>query len=270
MTPFPPAREHNRLLATLPPAERARLQPHLKWVELPAGTTLHEAGVRLRHVHFPATAIVSLISTMEDGDSAEVAVVGKEGIVGVSAFMGGEASHCSAVVQGGGHGWRMDAQALADQAQRSDLVMHQLLRYTQALFTHMAQSSACNRHHALDQQLCRWLLLNLDRQHGHEVTVTQERIASLLGVRREGVTVGALRLQKAGLIRYSRGRIAVLDRTGLEERTCECYAVVKRAYDRLLGDTACRPPAAVTVAGPGADVQRRWPANEVAMMFEAA
>lgn len=264
MTPCSPAREQNQLLAALPPAERDQLQPELTWVELPVGATLFAAGAAVRHVYFPVTAIVSLVSSMADGSNAEVAVVGNEGIVGVSAFMGGAAAHCGAVVQGGGHAWRTSASTIAEHAQRSDAVMRQLLCYTQALFAHIAQTSACNRHHALDQQLCRWLLLNLDRQRGHEVIVTHERIANLLGVRREGVTVGALRLQKAGLIRYGRGRIAVLDRTGLEQRTCECYSVVKRAYDRLQGVSVC------TTLAPGAGAARRWPANEAAMVCEAA
>ena len=264
MTPYSPAREQNQLLAALPHAEREQLQPQLTWVELPIGATLFAAGAAVRHVYFPVTAIVSLVSSMADGSNAEVAVVGNEGIVGVSAFMGGAAAHCSAVVQGGGHAWRTSATTIANHAQRSDAVMRQLLRYTQALFTHIAQTSACNRHHALDQQLCRWLLLNLDRQRGHEVVVTHERIANLLGVRREGVTVGALSLQKAGLIRYGRGRIDVLDRTGLEQRTCECYSVVKRAYDRLQGESVC------STLAPGAGAARRWPANEAAMVYEAA
>ena len=264
MTPCSPARQQNLLLAALPPAERAQLQPQLTWVELPIGTTLFAAGAAVRHVYFPVTAIVSLVSSMADGSSAEVAVVGNEGIVGVGAFMGGAAAHCSAVVQGGGHAWRTGATTIAAHARGADAVMRPLLGYTQALFTHIAQTSACNRHHALDQQLCRWLLLHLDRQRGHEVIVTHERIANLLGVRREGVTVGALRLQKAGLIRYGRGRIAVLDRTGLEQRTCECYSVVKRAYDRLQGD------AAGPALAPGAGALRRRPASETARVCEAA
>jgi CRP-like cAMP-binding protein len=173
---------------------------------------------------------------MQDGASAEVAVVGSEGIVGVCAFMGGGHALSGAVVQGPGLALRMPARSIAWHADRSEALMQQLLCYTQALFTHMAQTSACNRHHALDQQLCRWLLLNLDRRRGNEIFVTQERIADLLGVRREGVTGAALKLQKAGLIQYRRGRIAILDRAGLEKRSCECYAVVRRAYDRLLHD----------------------------------
>jgi len=230
------ARAANQVLAALPFLEWRRLEPHLELVELPAGAMLHESGVVLQHVYFPATAVVSLVSSMQDGTSAEVAVVGSEGIVGVCAFMGGGHALSGAVVQGPGLALRMPARSIAWHADRSEALMQQLLCYTQALFTHMAQTSACNRHHALDQQLCRWLLLNLDRRRGNEIFVTQERIADLLGVRREGVTGAALKLQKAGLIQYRRGRIAILDRAGLEKRSCECYAVVRRAYDRLLHD----------------------------------
>jgi CRP-like cAMP-binding protein len=234
------ARTTNQVLAALPFQEWRRLEPHLELVELPAGAMLHQSGVVLQHVYFPATAVVSLVSSMQDGTSAEVAVVGSEGIVGVCAFMGGGHALSGAVVQGPGLALRMPARSIAWHADRSEALMQQLLCYTQALFTHMAQTSACNRHHALDQQLCRWLLLNLDRRKGSEILVTQERIADLLGVRREGVTGAALKLQKAGLIQYRRGRIAILDRAGLEGRSCECYAVVRRAYDRLLRDSGSR------------------------------
>ena len=237
MTDASSLRMTNQVLAALPLLEWKRLEPHLELVELSPGTRLYESGVVLQHVYFPATSVVSLVSSMQDGTSVEVAVVGNEGIIGVCAFMGGGHALSSAVVQSAGHALRMTARSIAWHATRSEALMQQLLCYTQALFTHMAQTSACNRHHALDQQLCRWLLLNLDRRMGNEIVVTQERIADMLGVRREGVTGAALKLQRAGLIQYRRGRIAILDRAGLEERSCECYAVVRRAYDRLLGDT---------------------------------
>jgi CRP-like cAMP-binding protein len=223
----------NQLLSALPPQDRLRLQPELEWVEMPRGTLLYEAGAALSHAHFPATAVVSLTAAMQDGGSAEIAVVGPEGVVGVCAFMGTLASLSGAVVVGEGHGWRIKAATLKAAAQQSSALMQGLLGYTQALFGHMAQTSACGKAHALDQQLCSWLLQHLDRLQGSELRVTQERIAQLLGVRREGVTMGALRLQKAGLIRYGRGHIVVLDRAGIEERSCECYAVVKGAYQRL-------------------------------------
>lgn len=224
----------NQLLSTLPAADWQALNASIEWVELPRGKLLHEAGMALTHVYFPTTAIVSLTSTMKDGASAEIAVVGCEGVVGVCAYMGEGPTLGNAVVQGAGQALRMGASDVREASRRSAPLMQALLGYTQVLFAQMAQTSACGRHHALDQQLCRWLLLHLDRLGGNELAVTQERIAQMLGVRREGVTAGALKLQKAGLIRYGRGRIAVLDRAGLEERCCECYAVVKGAYDRLL------------------------------------
>ena len=201
---------------------------------MPLGRVLYEPGVALSHVYFPTTAIVSLLYVMEDGASAEIAVVGKEGIVGVSLFMGGESTPSRAVVQSAGQGFRLSAAVLKREFSRSGPVLHLLLRYTQALITQMAQTAVCNRHHSLDQQLCRWLLLSLDRLEGNQLVMTQELIANMLGVRREGVTEGALKLQRAGLIKYTRGHITVLDRPGLELRTCECYAVVKKEYDRLL------------------------------------
>jgi CRP-like cAMP-binding protein len=234
------ARATNQVLAALPFLEWRRLEPNLDLVDLPAGAMLYESGVVLQHVYFPATAVVSLVSSMQDGTSVEVAVVGSEGIVGVCAFMGGGHALSGAVVQSPGHALRMPARSIAWHANRSEALMQQLLCYTQALFTHMAQTSACNRHHALDQQLCRWLLLNLDRRKGNEIVVTHERIADMLGVRREGVTGAALKLQKAGLIQYRRGRIAILDRAGLEERSCECYAVIRRAHERLLRDAGSK------------------------------
>lgn len=228
--------KHNHLLAALPAAEWLRLQPQLEWVEMPLGKVMYESGRTLSHVYFPGDAIVSLLYVLEDGASAEIAVVGNEGVVGISLFMGGESTTSRAVVQSAGGGWRLRAQAIKDEFNRSGPVMHLLLRYTQALITQMAQTAVCNRHHSLDQQLCRWLLLSLDRLHGSELVMTQELIANMLGVRREGVTEAALKLQRLGLIRYARGHITVLDRAALEARTCECYAVVKREYDRLLPD----------------------------------
>jgi CRP-like cAMP-binding protein len=201
---------------------------------MPLGQVLYESGSTLTHVYFPTSSIVSLLYVMENGASAEIAVVGNEGIVGISLFMGGSSTPSRAVVQSAGQGYRLEAQALKDEFNRAGAVLHLLLRYTQALITQMAQTAVCNRHHSLDQQLCRWLLLSLDRLAGNQLVMTQELIANMLGVRREGVTEAALKLQKAELISYSRGRITVLDRAGVEQRTCECYAVVKKEYDRLL------------------------------------
>ena len=223
----------NHLLEALPDAEWQRWLPHLEWVPMPLGGVLYESGIALSHVYFPTTAIVSLLYVMENGASAEIAVVGNEGLVGVSLFMGGESTPSRAVVQSAGEGYRLQSAMIKDEFTRAP-VLHLLLRYTQALITQMAQTAVCNRHHSLDQQLCRWLLLSLDRLKGSELTMTQELIANMLGVRREGVTEAALKLQRAELIRYSRGRITVLDRAGLEKRSCECYAVVKKEYDRLL------------------------------------
>jgi CRP-like cAMP-binding protein len=224
----------NRLLAALPPADLQRWLPDLGLVKLPLGEVLYEPGNTLSHIYFPTTVIVSLLYVMENGASAEIAVAGNEGLIGISLFMGGESTPSRAVVQSAGHAFRMKAQILKDEFARNGPVLHLLLRYTQALITQMAQTAVCNRHHSVDQQLCRWLLLSLDRLQGEEIVMTQELIANMLGVRREGVTEAALKLQKAGIISYSRGRIAVLDRAGLEKLTCECYAVVKREYDRLL------------------------------------
>jgi CRP-like cAMP-binding protein len=224
----------NHLLSSLPEAEWNRWSPMLEVVHLPLGQVLYESGVVLPSVYFPLTSIVSLLYVMENGASAEIAVVGNEGIVGVSLFMGGESTPSRAVVQSGGVACRLDAEVMKHEFNRGGPVLHLLLRYTQALITQMAQTAVCNRHHTVDQQLCRWLLLSLDRLDGAELLMTQELIANMLGVRREGVTEGALKLQRAGLIQYSRGHITVVDRAGLEQRTCECYAVVKREYDRLL------------------------------------
>ncbi len=224
----------NRLLAALPPAEWARWQLHLTAVDMPLGQVLYEFGSKLKYVYLPTTAVVSLLYLTESGQSAEIAVVGNEGIVGISLFMGGGSTNGRAVVQCGGEGFRIPAQVMLQEFNRAGPVMHLLLRYTQALITQVTQTAVCNRHHAVDQQLCRWLLLSLDRLAGTELVMTHELIANMLGVRREGVSEAAGHLQAAGLIRYARGRITVLDRPGLERRTCECYAVVKREYDRLL------------------------------------
>jgi CRP-like cAMP-binding protein len=224
----------NRLLAALPDAELQRWRPLLEPADLPLGQVLYESGATLSHVYFPTTAIVSLLYVTEDGSSAEIAVVGYEGLVGISLFMGGNSTSSRAVVQSAGKGFRLGSRVMMDEFERNAHVQHLFLRYTQALITQMSQTAVCNRHHSLDQQLCRWLLLSLDRLPGKELVMTQELIANMLGVRREGVTEAALRLQKAGLIQYKRGRITVLDRPGLEQRTCECYAVVKKEYDRLL------------------------------------
>jgi CRP-like cAMP-binding protein len=235
----------NHLIEALPDGELRRLLPLIERVEMPLGQVLYESGDTLSHVYFPTTAIVSLLYVLANGASAEIAVVGNEGIVGISLFMGGESTPSRAVVQSAGFGLRLRAQALKDEFNRAGALLHLLLRYTQALITQMAQTAVCNRHHSLDQQLCRWLLLSLDRLQGNELVMTQELIANMLGVRREGVTEGALKLQKVGLIRYTRGRISVLDRHGLEGRSCECYAVVKKEYDRLLP-----APSSLTYAPP--------------------
>jgi CRP-like cAMP-binding protein len=225
---------NNFLLAALPDPEWRRWEPLLEQVDMPLGQVLYESGATLTHIYFPTTSIVSLLYVMENGASAEIAVVGNEGLVGVSLFMGGESTPSRAVVQSAGGGFRLKAQLMKDEFNRAGPVLHLLLRYTQALITQMSQTAVCNRHHSLDQQLCRWLLLSLDRLRANELVMTQELIANMLGVRREGVTEAAVKLQQAGLISYARGRITVLDRVGLEKRTCECYAVVKREYDRLL------------------------------------
>jgi len=224
----------NALLAALPEAVWERWLPHLEQIPLPLGHVLYEPGKRMAHVYFPTTAIVSLLFVMENGSSAEIAVVGFEGLVGISLFMGGASTPSRAVVQSAGHGYRLKASVLMNEFNRGGTVLHLLLRYTQALITQMTQTAACNRHHSLDQQLCRWLLLSLDRLRSNKLTMTQELIANMLGVRREGVTEAAGALQAAHLISYQRGHILVLDRDGLEQRSCECYGVVKAEYDRLL------------------------------------
>jgi len=230
----------NHLLAALPEADFARLAPHLELVTLPLGEVLYEPGGRMPHAFFPTTGIVSLHYVMESGASAESAGVGNEGVVGIALFMGGDSTPSSAVVQTAGHAYRLESRLLKQEFNRAGPIQHLLLRYTQALITQMIQTAACNRHHTVEQQLCRWLLLTLDRVPSHELVMTQELVASMLGVRREGITEAAGGLQRAGFIRYRRGHIAVLERAGLEARTCECYAVVKKELARLLADVRRR------------------------------
>ena len=224
----------NHLLSTLTDSELSRLFPYLDLVQMKLGDVLYEPNLPMRHVYFPSNGIVSLLYVMEDGDSAEIALVGNEGFVGVSLIMGGETTSSRAVVQSGGPTYRIKSALLVEEFMRGGPMQKQLLRYTQALLTQMAQTAVCNRHHSLDQQFCRWLLLSLDRLPSNELTMTQELIANMLGVRRESVTEAAGKIQRAGLISYHRGRITVIDRAGLEERVCECYAVVKAECDRLL------------------------------------
>jgi CRP-like cAMP-binding protein len=230
----PHSARQNHLLAALPGIEYERLVGDLQLTPMPLGDVLYESGSQLGHVYFPTTSIVSLLYVMEDGASAEIAVVGNEGIIGVALFMGGETTPSRAVVQSAGYAYRLKGELLKREFTRSAAMQQLLLRYTQALLTQMAQTAVCNRHHSVDQQLCRWLLLSLDRLVSNELTMTQGLIANMLGVRREGVTEAAGKLQDAGLIHYSRGHITVLDRPGLEARACECYKVVKAEFDRLL------------------------------------
>jgi CRP-like cAMP-binding protein len=225
----------NHLLAALPREDQSRLFPLMEWHTLPLGNALYESGGSLSHVYFLVDGIVSLLYVMEDGSSAEIAVVGNEGAVGISLFMGGDSTPSRAVVQSAAHAYRLNAGLLKKEFARGGELQHVLLRYTQVLITQMAQTAVCNRHHSLEQQLCRWLLLSIDRLPSNELTMTQELIANMLGVRREGVTHAAGKLQDAGLIHYSRGHIVVVDRTGLETKVCECYRVVKKESDRLLG-----------------------------------
>src|SRR5580698_2039843 len=225
---------HNRLLAALPQDQWECWLPHLEHVEMPLGQVLYEPGNTLSHVYFPTTAIVSLLYVMKNGESAEIAIVGNEGVVGVSLFMGGGSTSSRALVQSAGGAYRLSAKLMKQEFDRAGPVLHLLLRYTQALMTQMVQTAACNKHHSLDQQLCRWLLLSLDRLQGTEMGMTRTLIAHMMGVPLEGATAGALKLHNAGLIDYVLGRIRVLNRQGLEKRTCECYAVVKKEYDRLL------------------------------------
>jgi CRP-like cAMP-binding protein len=235
-----PSPNQNHLLAALPPEDFERLVTHLEWVPLPLGKMLYEPGGQLQHAYFPTNAIVSLHYVMESGASAETAGVGNEGVVGISLFMGGDTTSSSAVVQTAGHAYRLDRRTLKQEFERAGLFQRILLRYTQALMTHMAQTAVCNRHHSVEQQLCRWLLLTLDRLPSNELVMTQELVASMLGVRREGITEAAGKLQRAGFISYRRGHIAVLDRSGLESSTCECYAVVRKELNRLLSDVQYR------------------------------
>jgi len=230
----------NHLLNALPADDFARLAPHLEFVSMPLGEVLYESGSQLGYVFFPTTSIVSLLYVMEDGSSAEIAVVGNEGMVGVALFMGGETTPSRAVVQSAGAAYRLKGAILKDEFRRATTMQYLLLRYSQALLTQMAQTAVCNRHHSVDQQLCRWLLLSLDRLPSNKLSMTQELIANMLGVRREGVTEAAGKLQAAGLIRYRRGHITVLDRKLLEARACECYQVVKKEFDRLLPDVLGR------------------------------
>src|SRR6195256_1073982 len=224
----------NHLLDALPRGDYERIASHLELIPMKLGDVLYEPGDRLRHVYFPTTSILSLLYVMEDGASAEIAIVGNEGILGISLFMGGETTPSRAVVQSAGHAFRLKADLLKTEFGRFGPTMHLLLRYTQALITQMAQTAVCNRHHSVDQQLCRWLLLSLDRLPSNQLTMTQELISNMLGVRREGVTEAAGKLEKLGVIRYVRGQITVLDRPRLEQLCCECYAVVKKESDRLL------------------------------------
>jgi CRP-like cAMP-binding protein len=228
--------QHNHLLAALTPAARKRIYPHLQLVEMPLGKVLYESGTLLRHVYFPIDCIVSLLYVMENGASAEISVVGNEGLIGISLFMGGETTPSRALVQSAGSAYQLSSQKLKDEFHRNGDMQVLLLRYTQALITQMSQTAVCNRHHSVDQQLCRWLLISLDRLPSNELTMTQELMANMLGVRREGVTDAAGKLQTLGVIRYHRGRITVLDRPKLERLSCECYGVVKKETDRLLAD----------------------------------
>ena len=230
----------NHLLAAVLDAEYVRLAQHLELIPMPLGEVLYESGGKLRHVYFPTTSIVSLHYVLEDGGSSEIAGVGNEGMVGISLFMGGNSTPSRAVVQTGGHGYRLKSHILMEEFNRAGTVMRLLLRYTQALITQMSQTAVCNRHHSVEQQLCRWLLLTLDRTPTNELTMTQELIANMLGVRREGVTEAAGRLQERGYIRYRRGHITVLDRAGLESTVCECYAVVRKEFTRLMSDVRQR------------------------------
>jgi CRP-like cAMP-binding protein len=243
-----PSPKQNHLLAALPPADFERLAPHLELVPLLLGDTLYEPGGQLQHVYFPTTAIVSLLYIMESGVSAEMAGVGNEGVLGISLFMGGETTPSSAVVQTAGHGYRLPGRVLKSEFNRGGPLQKLLLRYTQALVTQMFQTGACNRHHSIEQQLCRWLLLTLDRMPSNELIMTQELVANALGVRREGITEAAGNLQRAGIISYRRGHISVIKRAGLEAGSCECYAVVKKEIARLLSDVRPSPSKSAMVS----------------------
>ena len=234
LTPGSPSPKQNQLLAALSPTDFNHLLPDLKLVTMPLGKVIYESGVLLNHLYFPADCIISLLYVMQNGAAAEIAVAGNEGVVGIALFMGGGTTPSRAIVQSAGYAFELRSEVLDKEFARASTLQHLLLRYTQALITQMSQTAVCNRHHTVDQQLCRWLLLSLDRLSSNEVSMTQELIANMLGVRREGVTQAAGKLQARGLIQYSRGRITVLDRPALEAEVCECYAVVKREYDRLL------------------------------------
>ena len=243
-----PSPNQNHLLAALPTAEFERLAKHLEPVAMPLGQILYEPGGQMQHAYFPTTAIVSLHYVTESGASSETAGVGNEGVVGIALFMGGGTTPSSAVVQTAGHGYRLERSVLMQEFNRGGLMHRLLLRYTQALITQMNQTAACNRHHSLEQQLCRWLLLTLDRLPSNELVMTQELVASMLGVRREGITESAGNLQRAGFIRYRRGHIAVIERSGLEATACECYAVVKKELARLLSDVRYRQDSSAIAA----------------------
>ena len=256
--PALPNPNQNHLLAALPATEFARLAPHLELVPMPLGEILYEPGGQLQYAYFPTTAIVSLHYVMESGASAETAGVGNEGVIGISLFMGGDTTPSSAVVQTAGHGYRLESNLLKREFNRAGFMQGLLLRYTQALMTQMSQTAACNRHHSVEQQLCRWLLLTLDRIPSNDLIMTQELVASMLGVRREGITQAAGKLQHAGFIRYRRGHIAVLERSGLESRVCECYAVVRKELSRLLSDVQHRQEIPATI------IQSRTPSRGAA------
>ena len=230
----PHSPKQNHLLAALSAEDYAHLLPELELIPMPLGWAVYESGGKLGYVYFPTTSIVSLLFVMETGASAEIAITGNEGLIGISLFMGGESTPSRAVVQSAGHGYRLKAGVLKKEFALGGELQHLALRFTQALITQMAQTAVCNRHHTVEQQLCRWLLLSIDRLAGDELKMTQELIANMLGVRREGVTEAAGKLQTEGLIQYSRGKITVMDRAKLEERVCECYAVVKKEFERLL------------------------------------
>ncbi len=238
--PMRPDSKQNHLLAVLPELESKRLLPHFEQIQLPLGKALYESGDELNHVYFPTDSIVSLLYELENGSSAEIAVIGNEGIVGIALFMGGDTMPNRAVVQSAGHALRLPGQVLKQEFNRAGALQHLLLRYTLAMLTQMAQTAVCNRHHSVDQQLCRWLLLSIDRLPSNELIMTQELIANMLGVRREGVTQAVGKLQSAGLIDHERGRITVLNRPGLETRVCECYQVVRTEFARLLPDVTAK------------------------------
>jgi CRP-like cAMP-binding protein len=246
--PVPHSPNQNQLLAALPGAEFERLAPHLEGVPMLLGEALYEPGGQLQHAYFPTTAIVSMLYNLESGLSTEFAGVGNEGVLGIALFMGGNTTPSSAVVQTSGHGYRLPAKLLKEEFDRAGLFQRLLLRYTQALITQMCQTAACNRHHSIEQQLCRWLLLTLDRLPSNELVVTQDLVAIALGVRRESITEAAGNLQRAGLIRYRRGHIAVLERSGLEAGACECYAVVRKELGRLLSDVRYRQTISAVAA----------------------